>query len=285
MLDKTDRQKRETDTGGLNITGKGHPIEMRTVTVDGVEKQEPIYKDGLYITVSDNYALDHYRREFVAGRTENEPEENLRRYKFSVVVNRLTETLYRLGYDLEKEGDFGTQVKICNSAGEPTGDAVTLAASAIMRAYGAVEHAMKEAITHTFEATSFSFFSEAHTDGHYKFNVQDLQSYILFKNRGRANKELMRLMHYHGVENVPLFQANMERVYTRDANVPQVMKFLPGTPLTLRQGFNMLMPVTVDDVRSGNAAFDASMNLPEETAVLGKMMDDISKPDPPDEPY
>ena len=283
VLDKTDRQKRETDTGGLrhDITGKGHPIEMQTVTVDGVERQEPIYKDGLYITVGDEHALEHYRREFVVGRTENEPEENLRRYRFSVVVNRLTETLYRLGYDLDKEGDCGAQVKICNSAGEPTGDAVTLAASVIMRAYGAVEHAMKEAITHTFEATSFSFFSEAHTVGHYKFNIQDLQSYILFKNRGKANKELMRLMHYHGVENVPLFQANMERVYTRDANVPQVMKFLAGTPLALRRG---LMPVTVDDVRSGNAAFDASMNLPEETAVLGEMMDDVSKPDPPDEP-
>ncbi len=171
-------------------------------------------------------------------------------------------------------------MKICNSAGEPTGDAVTLEASAIMRAYGAVEHA----ITHTFDAPSFSFFSEAHTVGHYKFNIQDLQSYILFKNKGRANKELMHLMHYHGVENVPLFQMNMERVYTRDANVPQIMKFLANTPLAQRRGFNMLMPVTVDDIRSGNPAFDASMDLPEETAVLGDAPDDASKPDPPEEP-
>ena len=197
----------------------------------------------------------------------------------------MTETLYRLGYDLDKEGDFGAQVKICNSAGEPTGDAVTLEASAIMRAYGAVEHAMREAISHTFDAPSFSFFSEAHTVGHYKFNIQDLQSYILlFKNKGRANKELMRLMHYHGVENVPLFQANMERVYTRDANVPQTMKFLANTPLAQRRGFNMLMPVTADEMRSGNPAFDASMDLPEETAVLGDATADASKPAPPDGP-
>ena len=208
VLEKTDRQKREANAEGFrhDITGKGHPVEMETVTVDGVERQEPIYQDGLYITASDERARDHYHNEFVAKRTDHPPEENLRRYRFSVVVNKLTETLYRLGYDLDKDGDFGAQVKICNSAGEPTGDAITTAKSAIMRAYGAVEHAMREAITHTYDASSFSFFSEAHTVGHHKFNVQDLQSYILFKNKGRANKELMHLMHYHGVENVPLFQ-------------------------------------------------------------------------------
>ncbi len=167
VLEKTDRQKREANAEGFrhDITGKGHPVEMQTVTVDGVEKQEPIYKDGLYITVSDEHARDHYQNEFVARRTDHPPEENLRRYRFSVVVNQLTETLYRLGYDLDKEGDFGAQVKICNSAGEPTGDAVTLAASVVMRAYGAVEHAMREAISHTYDAPSFSFFSEAHTVG------------------------------------------------------------------------------------------------------------------------
>ena len=257
MMEKTDRQKREADADGFrhDITGKGHPVEMQTVTVNGVEKQEPIYKDGLYITVSDEHALEHYRREFVAKRTEHQPEENLRRYRFSVVVNQLTETLYRLGYDLDKEGDFGAQVKICNSAGEPTGDAVTLEASAIMRAYGAVEHAMREAISHTYDAPSFSFFSEAHTVGRYKFNIQDLQSYILFKN-----KEPMHLMHYHGVENVPLFQPK-KRVYTRDAHVPQAMKFLANTSLAHKRGFNMLMPVTVDEIRSRNAAFDISMGL------------------------
>ena len=192
--------------------------------------------------------------------------------------------MYRLGYDLDKDGDFGAQVKICNSAGEPTGDAITTAKSAIMRAYGAVEHAMREAITHTYDAPSFSFFSEAHTVGHHKFNVQDLQSYILFKNKGRANKELMHLMHYHGVENVPLFQQNMERVYARDAHVPQVMKFLANTSMAHKRGFNMLMPVSVDEARSRNAAFDASMGLPEETAELTMENIDDSKPSPPDEP-
>ena len=286
VLEQTDRQKREANAEGFrhDITGTGHPVEMETVTVDGVERQEPIYKDGLYGTVSDERARDHYHNEFVARRTDHPPEENLRRYRFSVVVNQLTETLYRLGYDLDKEGDFGAQVKICNSAGEPTGDAVTLAASAIMRAYGAVEHAMREAITHTYNAPSFSFFSEAHTVGHHKFNVQDLQSYILFKNKGRANKELMHLMHYHGVENVPLFQQNMERVYARDAHVPQAMKFLANTSLAHKRGFNMLMPVSVDEVRSRNAAFDVSMGLPEETAVLTMENIEDSKPPPPDDP-
>ena len=45
VLEKTDRQKRDTDTGGLrhDITGKDHPMEMQTVMKDGVEVQEPIY--------------------------------------------------------------------------------------------------------------------------------------------------------------------------------------------------------------------------------------------------
>ena len=88
VLEKTDRQKREANAEGFrhDITGKGHPVEMETVTVDGVERQEPIYKDGLYVTVSDERARDHYHNEFVAKRTDHPPEENLRRYRFSVVV-------------------------------------------------------------------------------------------------------------------------------------------------------------------------------------------------------
>ena len=190
-------------------------MEMRTAIEDGVEKKEPIYKDGLfYVTVCDETAFEHYRKAYEEKMTNNPPDENLRRYRFSVVINKLTETIYRLGFDLDKDGDFGTQVKICSTAGEPTGDAITLKASEIMRAYGSVEHAMREAITHAFDAPSFSFFSEAQTFGHYKFNIQELQSYILFKSKGKANKELMHLMHYHGVEYVPLFKENMERVYT-----------------------------------------------------------------------
>ena len=245
VLEKTDREKRATDSEGLrhDITGRGHPIEMTTITENGVEREEPIYKNGLYITVSDQTAYEHYNSLYLRKKTQNPPDENLRRYRFSVVVNKLTETLYRLGYELEKDGDFGVQVRICNSAGEPTGDAVMRTVSEIMRAYGTVEHAMIEAITCAFDATSFSFFSEAQTIGHYKFNVQELQSYILFKNRGRANKEMMHVMHCHGVEYVPLFREHMEKVYMRDADEPQGLKFLANTPLAQRQGFNMLMPV------------------------------------------
>ena len=46
----------------------------------------------------------------------------------------------------------------------------------------------------------------------------------------------------------------------------------------------MLMPVSVDEARSRNAAFDASMGLPEETAELTMENIDDSKPSPPDEP-
>ena len=154
-----------------------------------------------------------------------------------------------------------------------------------MRAYGTVEQAMREAITHTFNATSFSFFSEAQTIEHYKFNIQELQSYILFKNKGRANKEMMHVMHYHGVECVPLFREHMEKVYTRDADEPQRLKFLANTPLALRQGFNMLMPVPANAAADeGVNASGASIELPEETTVLEAPLNDSTRPEPPDEP-
>ena len=46
----------------------------------------------------------------------------------------------------------------------------------------------------------------------------------------------------------------------------------------------MLMPISVDEVRSRNAAFDVSMGLPEETAVLTMENIEDSKPPPPDDP-
>ena len=283
VLEKTDRQKRETDTGGLrhDITGKDHAMEMKTVVKDGVEKKEPIYKDALYVTVSDETALEHYRKALEEGRTSNTPDENLRRYRFSVVINKLTETLYRLGYELDKDGDFGAQVKICNTAGEPTGDAVTLNASEMMRAYGSVEHAMRDAITHAFDAPSFSFFSEAQTFGHHKFNIQEHPVQGQRQSEQRTNA--MHLMHYYGVEHVPLFRKNMERVYARDADEPQQLKFLANSPLASRQGFNMLMPVSANTAAGENAADDIAMNLPEETTVLEASSYNAAQPDPPDE--
>ena len=54
--------------------------------------------------------------------------------------------------------------------------------------------------------------------------------YLLSKNKGKINKEMMHVMHYHGVENVPLFQKQVDVVMTRDADEPVKMKFLSNTP-------------------------------------------------------
>ena len=250
-----------------------------------MEREEPIYKHGLYITVSDQTAFEHYHGLHSRGGTQHLPDENLRRYRFSVVVNKLTETLYRLGYELEKDGEFGSQEKICTTAGEPGDDTVLKTAGEIMRAYGNVERAMREAITHAFGVSSFSFFSEALTIHHYKFNVQELQWFILFKNKGKANKEMIQVMHYHGVEYVPLFQEHVDKAFTRDTNEPVRLKFLANTPLAQRQGINMLMPVPAHTARTGGAAASTSIDLPEETAILEATLDDTNpKPDPPDDP-
>ena len=132
----------------------------------------------------------------------------------------------------------------------------------IVTAFGEVEHATKEALTHTLGAQSYSFFSEAKPMDHYKFNIQDFKSYLLSKSQGRVNKEMVHVMHYHGVENVPLFQEQMDQVRTKGTHEPIKMKFLANTPLAQKRGVNMLMPIT-KDVR---------------------MTDAPNKPDPPDSP-
>ena len=79
----------------------------------------------------------------------------------------------------------------------------------------------------------------------YKFNIHELQSYMLSENKGKINKEMMHVIHYHGVDNIPLFQKQVDLVMKRDANEPVRMKFLSNTPLAQRHGINMLLPVAV----------------------------------------
>ena len=111
--------------------------------------------------------------------------------------------------------------------------------------------------THTLGVHSYSFISEAQPMDRYKFNIQKFQSYLLSKSKGRVNKKMIHVMFYHGVENVPMFQEQMDLVKTKGANEPIKMKFLANTPLAQKRGINMLMPVS-KDVRLTDAS-----NIPD----------------------
>ncbi len=150
VLDKTDREKMESMNEGYrhDITGKDHPDPFETTKVveDGVEKKF-LLENGLLVTVSDETALEHYRKRRQAQASPFEAEEMLRRYRFSVVINKLTETLYRLQYELDSEGEFCRQVRMCNRASEDSGANVLLIDKGeVTRAYGIVEHAMRRGL-------------------------------------------------------------------------------------------------------------------------------------------
>ena len=134
------------------------------------------------------------------------------RYANNLLKNPATKRLsgktftgYAMGWNKKENsanGEFRKQVKICNSASEEATEGAMLKdKTEIMRAYGVVEHAMKEALSHAFGVTTYSFFSDVRPVDHYKFDIQEFQPYILSKSNGRINKEMMHVMHYHGVEN------------------------------------------------------------------------------------
>ena len=85
-----------------------------------------LLENGLLVTVSDETALEHYRKRRQAQASLFEAEVMLRRYRFSGVINKLTETLYRLQYELDSEGEFCRQERICNRASEDSGANVLL---------------------------------------------------------------------------------------------------------------------------------------------------------------
>ena len=71
-----------------------------------------------------------------------DPDEMLRRYRFSVLVNDLAVTLYRMRYEIDRGGEFYKQVKLCNTTSEEFGhDMATTERTKILTAFGEVEHA------------------------------------------------------------------------------------------------------------------------------------------------
>ena len=110
---ETDKSRVELMKEGvrLDITGAGHMMLLADPGVGGFDME-----DGVPKTVDDETARRHYQAKFDTGNSNFDGDEMLKRYRFSVVITKLLEALYRRGYDLD--GEFKGMVKTCNSVRE-----------------------------------------------------------------------------------------------------------------------------------------------------------------------
>ncbi len=141
MFVETDKSRAVLLSKGIrhDITGNGHATMKSDTGVDGFDMER-----GIPTTVDDETARNHYQAKFEANTSKYDGEEMVRRYRFSVIITKLIEVLYRWGYDLE--GEFKTSVKMCNSASEDQDTETTNPRTDILLAIGTVERAMGEAI-------------------------------------------------------------------------------------------------------------------------------------------
>lgn len=163
----------------------------------------------------------------------------MRRYRFSVVIAKLIEALYRRGYELD--GSFRTRVREVNRISERDNTKAEL-----MISYGTVGTAMREAIKIAFAAECYGFVSKNRARDHYAFNMSDFQSYVISKSKGgQVRGELIHVLHYYSLIDVPALQALVRTHAEKNADKPIQLKFLAGTPLSERRGVNALMPVEI----------------------------------------
>lgn len=224
---------------------------------------------GLPKTVDDATLLQVYHGKFDSKESKYDAEEMTRRYRFSVVVTKLIEALYRFGYDLESA--FRLQVQACNSMSEQTTAEATLSPSQLKAAVGSVETAMKEAIRIAFSTVTYSFFSELDTPDNFKFNMAEFQSFLAFKGKSKVTGEMVHVMHFYGIKNVPVFEELVSKYKAKNENKPVKLKFLTDTPLSSRRGFNMLMPES-----STGAPETSAQDVPMEESTQAE---DVEKED------
>ena len=206
---------------------------------------------GLPVTVDDGTLRDFYEDRARAPGATLDAEERVRRYKFSVMVTRLIEALYRRGYDLA--GEFRTRVQACNSMSEQTAVEAMRTRAQLREDVGIVEAAMKEALRIAYpDNVTFSFFSNLNPPGNLKISVQEFQSFYVSKNKKKITGEMVHVMHYYGIQNVPAFEELAGKHRRNNEDRPVVLKFLIDTPAGGMHGFNMLMPERSSEVQGTN---------------------------------
>ena len=202
VFDETDnkRAKRLADGIRHDVTGTDHPV-LRT----GLGEDHSLWKEGLPVTVDEDTLRAFYEDRAKAPGATIDAEERVRRYRFSVMVTKLIEALYRRGYDLA--GDFRTRVQACNSMSEQTTTEALRSRAQLREDVNVVEAAMKEALRIAYpDCMSFSFFSRLNPPGNLKISVHDFQSVYVSKNKKKITGEMVHVMHYYGIQNVPTFE-------------------------------------------------------------------------------
>ena len=186
------------------------------------------------------------------------------------MVTRLIEALYRRGYDLA--GDFRTRVQACNSMSEQTTTEAMRTRAQLREDVGVVEAAMKEALRIAYpDSVTFSFFSNLNPPGNLKIDVHEFQSFYVSKNKKKITGEMVHVMHYYGIQNVPVFEELAGKHRRNNEEKPVVLKFLIDTPAGRMHGFNMLMPERSSEVQGTNEQ-DVAM---EEAVVEEEKKDDM----------
>ena len=176
VFDETDNGRAKLLAKGIrhDTTGEDHPV-LR-VGLGGVFALER----GLPVTVDDDTLRAVYQDKARMPGATLDAEERVRRYKFSVMVTKLIEALYRRGYDLG--GTFRTRVQACNSMSEQTTVEAARTREQLREDVGIVEAAMKEALRIAYpDKVTFSFFSHINPPGNLKISVPDFQSFYVSK--------------------------------------------------------------------------------------------------------
>ena len=266
VFDETDNGRAKLLADGVrhDITGTDHPV-LRTGLGGPVTLER-----GLPVTVDEGTLRDFYEDRAKAPGATLDAEERVRRYKFSVMVTRLIEALYRRGYDLA--GEFRTRVQACNSMSEQTTTEAMRTRAQLREDVGIVEAAMKEALRIAYpDNVTFSFFSNLNPPGNLKIDVHEFQSFYVSKNKKKITGEMVHVMHYYGIQNVPAFEELAGKHRRNNEERPVVLKFLIDTPAGRMHGFNMLMPERSSEVQGTNEQ-DVVM---EEAVVEEEKKDDM----------
>ena len=109
---------------------------------------------------------------------------------------------------------------------------------------------MKEALGIAYpDYMSFSFFSRLNPPGNLKISVHDFQSFYVSKNKKKITGEMVHVMHYYGIQNVPTFEDLASKHKRNNVDRPVVLKFLIDTPAGGSRGFNLLMPDRSNEVQ------------------------------------
>ena len=244
VFDETDNKRAKLLADGIrhDVTGTDHPV-LRT----GLGGPFTLER-GLPVTVDEDTLRVFYEDRANAPGATIDAEERVRRYRFSVMVTKLIEALYRRGYDLA--GDFRTRVQACNSMSEQTTTEALRSRAQLREDVNVVEAAMKEALRIAYpDCMSFSFFSRLNPPGNLKISVHDFQSFYVSKNKKKITGEMVHVMHYYGIQNVPTFEDLASKHRRNNVDRPVVLKFLIDTPAGGSRGFNLLMPARSNEVQ------------------------------------